>query len=93
MEQQKKILSLFYNVEQIDTKAEYYQVGSKYDIEANTENYTVSKLYILHISSTYNFVCPILNVLFFSGQESGGRIPLHVQSWYAAQILHFLHLL
>lgn len=47
VEKQKNILSLFYNVEQVDPKAEYYKVATTYDIKANVDNYTVRQTIFL----------------------------------------------
>lgn len=45
MERQKKVLSLFQDVDQVNTNDEYYKIGKDYDVEANIDNYTVSNKY------------------------------------------------
>lgn len=42
VEKQKKILSFFQDVSQLNTDDEYYKIGKDYDIEMNMDNYTVS---------------------------------------------------
>nr|QIZ16646.1 arylphorin protein precursor [Antheraea mylitta] len=43
VERQKKVLSLFQDVDQLNTNDEYYKIGKDYDIEANIDNYTNKK--------------------------------------------------
>lgn len=43
VEKQKKVLSLFFLPNQLETNAEYFKIAKEYDIEANIENYTVSE--------------------------------------------------
>lgn len=40
---QKEIFKLFYFTSQVNPDAEYYKIGHAYDIEANIDNYTVSR--------------------------------------------------
>nr|AAB86644.1 arylphorin precursor [Hyalophora cecropia] len=43
VERQKKVLSLFQDVDQVNVNDEYYKIGKDYDVEANIDNYTNKK--------------------------------------------------